>query len=252
MTKYEPEDIERVEEVVKITIDILNSDDERNQILYTINQLLTKEPTTENLVSSLENLFSEKINQILNSNNRNRNIFQLINKRSKLKGGIQTFIRSYLVLFLISKGLEFKYGYKVTSNLFELLPYSSFNNITQNNSILGILNSPSRNPKLTLSIPLLTNSMLVFGRSEEDKLKKVSASCPYTRVQDGKDLNKTLALSMLYFLQNLFELCFTNITQNYLDKSINNTPMFVNYLLGRFEINELHLKRYSQFFEKLS
>lgn len=246
-------DIERVEEVVRITIDLLWDDSFKSNLISKLHRLyLASNFKTHNFIDIIGSEFSSQIEIKLKNKNPSRSIFQFINNRSKIDGGIKTFVHFYLILFLLSKGLEYRHDYKISIQLFELLPYSSIENIHYNTRVIGLKQDTFNVILEKDEIPLLNNAMLYFGKSEEDKISNIPVGCPYTKSSSAKMLNKELAKNMLIFLEQLFERFLKDLQLKFKDTSIDDTPMFVNYVLGRFKINEFHLQRYPQFFQRIS
>ncbi len=163
--------------------------------------------------------------------------------KETLSSGVYTFITFYLLLSILSKGLEKEYNYKITKQTFLLLPYSSAEKLFYTNAvILGKKDESKFKINLNLKIPLLVDSTLKIGEG----------ACPYIRGVNGKNLNDELYESMISFLEELYSEVFIEIIRIYNDKNKNWTPDYANYSLGRFEnVNIKHLENNPNIFERV-
>ena len=239
MNKYNEEDIGIVQDVVEAMIQIL--DNKENFLTIFLDKNI--------VINSFKDLY-ELIFIQLSLNLKHYSLNREINE-TKIFQGITTALLFYITTFLVSKGLK-KHNYKISVEFYYLLPYSMQENIGFNQLILGIrkkepkLFSGNVSYSLDKNIPLLKNKMIIFGG---DKSRKVG--CPYTQNKNGKQLNQNLSDSMLTLLELLYSQILQYYEKEYENSPISKTPDFVNLLLGRFEINEEHLLKYPQFFQRI-
>lgn len=162
-------------------------------------------------------------------------------KRETLDSGILMAIIIYILVFLISKGIEKKIKLKISKQFYMLLPYSNFNNITSNLIILGY-DDINLKYRLNNKVPLLINSMYITG----------NGSCPFVNGEIGKRLNSEVSEVFILFLEELYSNVLSKYENTYEYYENKKTPDFVNYLLGRFEdINLDHIKKYPNIFEPI-
>ena len=234
--KYFEDEIELTQEVVQEVIILLQNP---QTLLEEISEFELN--SFEDVISSIQVVIYLKLSKKKD---------KIVNETT-FSQGLTTAIIFYNALFFISKGLERQYKYTLNKKLFELIPYSMQENIGINQSILGIQKIKRRFRKdyyfsISTTIPLVTSSMFIFGG---DKTRKVG--CPYTQNNEGKILNKELSSSLLNFLNLIYLKILRNLLEDYSNISEDRTPDYINVLLGRFELNQIHIEKYPQFFQKL-
>ena len=256
MTKntYSPDDIEYSQMVVEHLIILF---DKKSQFLnslfyknYDSYELLINQFKIEifNYLDNIRNIDSNlRIKKPDNSKITEKKVMRLssigkVEGSSTIRVGVYTFVIIYLALFLISKGLE-KHGFRISKNFFTRLPYTSFDAMRHNVWALGIddTNTHLFNPiSLKLKIPMLIDDDYVFG----------GGACPFSRESKGKNLNLDLYHTCMSFFDLFYAQKLSEYETKFEESSIDDTPDFVNIMLGRFEgINIEHLKGKPHLFE---
>lgn len=249
MTKYDPGDIKKVQDATNILIDFLN-DNKENIVEYLKKNSLE---SFQKIILVIFKLLKENHISIFQDSPEfeiHKGVLweYLMNckvKTSTIEQGIGTMTITYLALFCISKGLG-KEKWSIKKELFLKLPQTSLSNVGYNDHILGLrtIKHHDRSVEYSFStqVFLVKSHMLIF----QDGI------CPFMRGGViGKKLNQNLSNSMLDFLELLYSQILIYYERDYRNSPTNKTPDFVNVLLGRFEIDEKHLQKYSQFFQKI-
>lgn len=253
--RYEEEDIDYLQIIVSKIIEILQS--KRSEIL--IKRLKNNISSFHDFWEIIRDFFVDEIGRDRELNKeliRRKKAGHILEKEIGKKGifdketvlaGMNTFIIIYIASFFISKGLE-KKGFKLSNFFFIILPYFSSKNQTINKRILGI------NPKYTVFRTLdKVEFLLDIPLVKETFLKMGGGACPFTSSTEntnGKKLNADLSRTMIFFLDDVYRFVLIKYEEAYKNSSINQTPDFVNVLLGRFEINEEHLLSLEKFIER--
>lgn len=229
MTKYSAEDIEKVQNLCSQLMYHLSNDQE--VILKNIEK---NRPSNYHYLSKLlYDYFYEKTDS--------RTIFTRIGKRDKpLFSGVGTFLSFYITLFLLSKGIE-KHGFKISSQLFRQLPFFSFEYLEYNSKVVGNTKQ-GRNYAISTHVPILIDSEFIFGKG----------ACPLVHGKKGMGLN----INSYQNFNTFFEKLYTQILKRYEIQFQNmpreQTPDFVNILLGRFDsIKYERLRKRKDLFESL-
>lgn len=255
MAKYDEEDIDNVKAVVEEMICVFKDEGFRLKILEDLKMYHAMKGFEDNFQNAIKNFiiynFELKLKQ------KKSYVINYLEyevkggQTNEITNGLGTFLTFFVALFLYSKGLKRK-NMKITNKLFLMLPYSSFENLEENEVILGYKKNFSifkfNDSYLNNKPPFLNNAMFILGQSKDQK-ESGGVGCPYVRGKGSKEINDDLVKAFLdlmeYINKHFLE---PNITEF---ENSKKAPVFVNILLGRFEINEKHLKSYPQFFQRI-
>ena len=239
---YKQEDIELTQDAARKMIEFYSQE---SNVDLLVNQI-----REENFLGNFNSIVTFFLKHFLSVMEVDKNISlvvplnKIIRKEGRDMGentvlsGVKVAYVTYLAICLVNKGLK-KHNWQILVELDRILPFTELENAELNAKLLGVEFASTKLLINSKNISVLKNTSPFIGKGR----------CPFTSNSHGIQLNKNLSSTMRIFFNNFLEKL--NLESQYKECFEDKTPDFVNVLLGRFEINEDHLKKYPQYFQEL-